>query len=788
MQGSHNNGSNVPAAVTNELKLDHYLALNNPLYNASSSISSSRSSDESHDSSISSWQRHQLTGTTAATRGDPLSHLENEVAKLSAAIKRHRKYTPEWFVIDTKLSAAKEELDAVKEDRDLDFLDMNDPLPREGQDESNNIDGILGIPETVMIRSEKKRNNNDVEMYDETSTTQREYELAVQQLHKIDKFSDEWFLLQEQVIKLRTNLMDEAATNTTQSEAETFKEKDSSYSVSDDGRDNEEAPVYLMPEPFVRALSDTKPKQEFRPAPYHERSFSLPSDSLFVTSRSISPPPMLYSPPSSPLTTRNLFENSANINSSYYSHNEDDEERLISTEEDEHLVTLRSEYSEACVKLDATPQFSKEWFDLKTKTANLEEQIENCENGSVGGSSRLSYGIADRSMMSEEDEDIMSFASDLELCMIGEALKQGNCLISSFDDDAIISPIGNDEYCDDNVDDLALDKFQFPDLESSDKDAKENMSATSPQTQCRKHHSSKAYSSFASNAVKLQAFIRGKALHIKHKQQKKQLKMSSNIVSIQSVWRGNSQRKKFLQTRNAAISIQSFVRMKQQKKNYRMLRNTILIQSVVRGWIARNRIHQTKRCVSRSIPQDQDSFHIRSTGQYHSNSSAAMPSIEVLQSHYRVLAMRRSQMPKFTDEWFYITELLQGVEHELRIQEREQSQNTSDEVMSMEDSRCEDDLSTSIPSIEESTSPYGQSSRDSWADLSSNHIASSSSKNIIRMEEESLRCAGKECLRLTRKLGELPRFSDEWFQCKVELKLVTDELEVMYSYLEISKK
>jgi len=864
-RGQHNGKNNGPVK-----SLDHYLALNNPqqvnIPSPLSQSSRSHSSDESHDSSISSWQRHptnsNVTNTscvTSTTRGDPINHLENEVAKLSAALKQYRKYTPEWFVLDTKLSAAKEELEAVREDRDLDFLDMNDPLlVRRNHSVTN---GGLGVPETVLVRSDEvdgdrpiERSNIDESQGTTNSTskmsaTQQEYQEAVQKLNKVDKFSDEWFLLQEQVIELRNKVMEEAIKPTLASAGDSPSEVDNSTlpSLADDDREQNEPAPYLMPVPLSRALSDTRPthhSKNFYPAPYHERSSSLPSDSLaFVPSRrSMSPPlHMRCSPPSSPLTSRNLFPSSASINSSLYSQNDDDDEeetgsRLFSSmpQEDEQLAKLRSEYTAACLELESLPQFSKEWFELKTKTVNLEEQLENQENGSLGGVSHLSYGgVADRSSAawSEEDDEIMSFASDLELCMIGEALKQGNCVTSPFGTDDFISPIGDVTYCDE--DDSLMDGCEFPDFAANYE--KEYASAIRIQSQWKQYHRSKAYKSMVLSAIKVQAFVRCKLQLSKYKQQKQRTKVRSHtlfsVSTIQSAFarrkfhkksdESNSalyssqspdrlrsvliqhERTKLLHILKAAICIQSFIRMKQQQKNFKLLANVILIQSVVRGRLARRQVNEY---VSRSILQDQDSVHSKSRSQNspsaHNKSSVARPSVEVIQSHHRALSLRRSQLAKFSNEWFYTTELLQGLEHELHIRQREQQNasdgNASDGHMSMEDSRHEDDLSSSSPSTRDASMPCGyvmqmvqsierqqtsslQSSPDrsicSWTNFSRNEF---SPKNANPTEEENLKRLGKECIRLARELEELPRFSDEWFQCKVELKSATEELELLY--------
>ena len=861
------------------LTLDHYLALNksqthnlpSPLSSPSPSYSlHSQSSDESHGSSISSWQRHQPINTSHAThatsaRGDPISRLENEVTKISAALKTYKKYTPEWFVLDTKLSAAKEELDAVKEDRDLDFLDMDDSTQ----------DNEVGIPNTVLVRSEEHEeqkqklsqedsSNANVEITPvaKLSARQQEYQKAVQKLNKVDKFSDEWFLLQEQVIELRTKVMEEAVNNATQP-SESSEELNSCMLPSFTDAEQGDSSAYLVPLQIARALSDTRPKQSLDayPAPYHERSSSLPSDaSLFNPSRRSMSPPLLmrYSPPSSPLVSRNLFPSSASINSSLYSHTDDDEcdegSRLFSLipSEDSQLCKLKVEYSEACLKLETLPQFSKKWFDLKTKIVHLEEQIENQDNGSVSGLSHFSYGgVADRSSSawSEEDDEIMSFASDLELCMIGEALKQGNCIISSFDDAELISPIGDDDYCDES-ELLTLKKCELPDFADGESDEmRKNASCALIQGQWRKY---KLLKERLSNAIKIQSFVRCKIQLSNYKERKRQyiaqvaakyqrimhsaaciqtawrrahardqeckartvlasIKSSESAVRIQSTVRGSNQRKKFARIRNAIISIQSCARMKQQQKNMRILTNAVLIQSVTRRWMAQRHIHEEEVALSRAILQDQDTFHsksilelgesfIQNSSDSCSKSSPARPSIEVIQRHHRALSLRRNQLLKFSDEWFRTTEILQGLEHELGIRERDDVQDVSDELISFTDSRHDDELSGSIPSMREGSSPTavaqtnslqssprGSLSSSGWTNFSSNGFTSASPTSANSADEENLKRLGKECLRLTCELEGYPRFSDEWFQCKVELKSVTEELEFLYCHRQTNK-
>ena len=48
-------------------------------------------------------------------------------------------------------------------------------------------------------------------------------------------------------------------------------------------------------------------------------------------------------------------------------------------------------------------------------------------------------------------------------------------------------------------------------------------------------------------------------------------------------------------------------------------------------------------------------------------------------------------------------------------------------------------------------------------------------------DENNLKRLSMMCLELSRRLEVLPRFCDEWFDLKGELKVVTEELEFEYA-------
>jgi hypothetical protein len=202
-----------------------------------------------------------------------------------------------------------------------------------------------------------------------------------------------------------------------------------------------------------------------------------------------------------------------------------------------------------------------------------------------------------------------------------------------------------------------------------------------------------------------------------------------------------------------------------------------------------------------------------------------MSSIQYIRKKQQELSLRRSQVPKFSDEWFYATELLQDLNDELQFIEREQLHNLIEKLQSFEgifDSRQDyessdlnvakgrlisstrEDASPSghvmriVQSIEQSIEAQSSSSHCSpgcsllgsgYINLSPNNLSSVSSNSTIQSTEEegNLKRLGRECLRLTLELEYLPIYSHEWFQCRVELQTVTDELEFLYSHSLFSK-
>jgi hypothetical protein len=126
---------------------------------------------------------------------------------------------------------------------------------------------------------------------------------------------------------------------------------------------------------------------------------------------------------------------------------------------------LRAEFASTTERLARLPEFSKEWFDIKTMLVGLHDQIVRLEKsdggavgscgggdpdggggGSQGGDSGShttttkndqSYTSGWSSVWSESEDEIWSHADDLECVMVSEALKYQHSLIydDSFDED-----------------------------------------------------------------------------------------------------------------------------------------------------------------------------------------------------------------------------------------------------------------------------------------------------------------------------------------------------------------
>lgn len=333
--------------------------------------------------------------------------LENECYKLRVSMSKVRKATQEWFFLETRLKNAIDELDAVKEDRDLMLGggDLNLGAELDAMNNSSNsmnssaaAAGPLAVPHLSPVKTEDQKLREKME----------------QDLHRIEgqlndhpKFSPEWFKLKEELVELRIKL----------DEGDAAQKSNKEYFNENNNDIWDEVQVELPPQFQFRPISP--------PA-----STSSPSTSASSLSRIVQPAPGWP------------ISNSAPGNNYYNFNNTDDQDTI------EQRTLLRSQHAVAVEELDKFPQFSKEWFAAKTKAILLEDQLEELENRShsgCGGSNRSFSGWSEN----EEEVEAISCADELECVMVAEALKQGYCVSPTFDeadnDDLLGEDDGNGE-------------------------------------------------------------------------------------------------------------------------------------------------------------------------------------------------------------------------------------------------------------------------------------------------------------------------------------------------------
>jgi len=165
------------------------------------------------------------------------------------------------------------------------------------------------------------------------------------------------------------------------------------------------------------------------------------------------------------------YKHNLSIYSRVLGDDDDDDRKREEVEEKERETSrtamdcLRAELASTTERLERLPEFSKEWFDVKTMLVGLHDQIvrlEKSEGGAVGscggggpdgggGGSQggdsgshatttkndQSYTSGWSSVWSESEDEIWSHADDLECVMVSEALKYQHSLIydDSFDED-----------------------------------------------------------------------------------------------------------------------------------------------------------------------------------------------------------------------------------------------------------------------------------------------------------------------------------------------------------------
>ena len=485
----------------------------------------------------------------------------------------------------------------------------------------------------------------------------------------------------------------------------------------------------------------------------------------------------------------------------------------------ERIAHLKTQHSKACASLEILPKFSKEWFDLKTNTVLLEEQLDELENASGGGGrsicglshfssaseggwgSSTSGGGCNRSSScgwSESDDGIMSLGNEfgdvLERVMVVEALRQGNSA----------SPI---HYDDDDDDDISSSSSHSEDGKGTGKflqlitggyrvQISESLAATTIQRIWRMRSCTKQ-------------------THLVHSIYSLQIK---SAVLIQSMWRRRGCRLEFISLRSASILIQSYIRLSLQTRRYRQLAS-----SVVGGGVGVGGGGGHKEVSIHESPKT-SSFLEKNT-QYAANSTLSPTGehirLKIRMQRHQWLSSKLVHLPKYSPEWFETTAQFRELKEEISMLEtisdsrhdvdysrsgKENDLNSS----TREESEPDDDMSTNdvhghvmliVKTIEKSRSrrmeedgsleptefgtPQHHVSRQNESHSNIPHyqyVTPDVSDRIkINREDNDLKRAGIECLRLSRKLGSLPKHCPQWVQSKTELDAATAELESLYA-------
>ena len=503
--------------------------------------------------------------TTPNTPDDEetINHIENECLKLTFEMNKIRKYTQEWFILETKLNNATEELDAAREDRDLHFgvssseqqlMAEDNLLPvssvvtpeEEGED---NIGGVCeevkpsAIPNTLLLPNDAftvggeespssslihpvaseqdgSFDCNDMNVQSNTNgniaaSLRLDRQRIESEMASLCKFSPQWFQLKEELFDVCIALED------AEEEGEIDKPTYEIAIVQTNSTINSRGAHQGLP-----PISPSSPSKQHRRfpsspplSPITRGSFSQVSSPNGRGSHLSSPYQSVTSNSQGHSRSSSFSSFNNNNPSTIYCHFFNDEEDCG---EQQDIKRLEGEHALTEERLNTLPQFCKEWFDLKTRLVGLSDQIDkkkrqvelrDCSFSSSSDSQTLRNQSGWSSTWSDSESEVMSFASDLELCMVGEALGQ----YTKYDD-----VLDEDE-------ELLLD------WENS-------------KTEKQDHKESAA-------AIKIQSLFRGKLVHRQYMQAceksiiiqtcyRSRLARSKSIVCIQSIWRKSSHAKK----------------------------------------------------------------------------------------------------------------------------------------------------------------------------------------------------------------------------------------------------
>jgi len=512
-----------------------------------------------HDNlSPSSINNNSTTPTNTPDDQETINHLENECLKLTFEMNKIRKYTQEWFILETKLNNATEELDAAREDRDLHFGSSSleqQPMaddnllpvssvvtPEEGED---NISVCCeevkpsAIPNTLLLPNDAftvggEESPSSSLVYPVVSEQDGSYDCNVNgntaislglerqriesELASLLKFSPQWFQLKEELVEVCIALEDAA-----EEEGEIDKQPTYEIAIVQTNSTSINSRGAYQGLPPISPSSPSKQHRRFPSSPplspITRGSLSQVSSPNGRGSRLSSPYHSVTSNSQGHSRSSSFSSFNNNNPSTIYCHFFNDQEDCG---EQQDIKRLEGEHAQTEERLNALPQFSKEWFDVKTRLVGLSDQIlkrqeelRDCSFSSSSDSQTLRNQSGWSSTWSDSESEVMSFASDLELCMVGEALGQ----YTKYDD-------GLDED-----EELLLDWESSPSIKTEKQDHKESTAAVKIQSLFRGKVVHRQYMKACEKSIIIQAFIRSRLARSNY------CRMISSIICIQSVWR-----------------------------------------------------------------------------------------------------------------------------------------------------------------------------------------------------------------------------------------------------------
>ena len=280
-----------------------------------------------------------------------------------------------------------------------------------------------------------------------------------------------------------------------------------------------------------------------------------------------------------------------------YSYKDDDDDDDDNDDDQQDIGRLRAEHAQAVERLEQLPQFTIEWFELKGRIVQIADQIDRFDevcSSSSGESSRNKSVISAStgwtsvfSDESEEEQSLLSYADNLELCMVAEALRarSDRSTFDELDDDEEVRRL--DEEL------LLMDQRD----KNAEIDSQVRLSAAvkiQTKVRCKQQH--RQYMNVRDQFTIIQAVYRGK------QQRRQYIEAREQSIVIQAIVRGRQHRLKYARARNQFIRLQSIQRGKVDRRGYTVVREKIIaIQAIVRG--KQRRLIYASQCQSIKVIQ-----------------------------------------------------------------------------------------------------------------------------------------------------------------------------------------